>query len=94
MAPGRQPKSEESWGGLLFVKQVPNAARYQVTLSKEAWIDVIQDGKALTSSAHTGKRDCADVRKSVQFDLAPGPLTIQVSGAASNLIKLSILPAE
>ena len=94
LPPGRQPKSEDSWGGLLLISNVPKAGSYQVTASEHAWIDLIQNGKALASTAHTGKRDCAGVRKSVRFDLEPGPLTVQVSGAETNHIKLAILPAE
>ncbi len=94
LAPGREPKTGESSGGLLLVTNVPKAGTYQVTASSEAWIDVIQKGKALDATAHTGRRDCADVRKSVRFDLEPGPLTIQVSGVDSLQIKLAVLPAE
>ena len=39
------------------------AGSYQITASAEAWIDVIQDGKSLASTAHGGKRDCPDVRR-------------------------------
>ena len=92
--PARQPKIAENYGGVLTVANVPDAGPYQVTLSSEGWIDVIQDGKILESTAHSGKRGCADVRKSVRFVLKPGPLTVQISGAPATLIKLAILPAE
>jgi hypothetical protein len=94
LPPGKQPKTEDGWGGLLLISNVPTGGSYQVTASEHAWIDLIQNGKALASMAHTGKRDCAGVRKSVRFDLEPGPLTVQVSGAETNQIKLAILPAE
>ena len=92
--PGREPKTPESNGGILSISNNPKAGRYQVTLSGEAWLDIIQNGKELAAAAHSGRRDCADVRKSVQFDLESGPLTIQVSGAAPLAIKLAILPVE
>jgi len=93
LPPARQPKTADSYGGVISAN-LPKAGAYRVTLSAEAWIDVIQDGKAAVSSAHTGKRDCADIPKSVQFELQPGPVTIQVSGAAVTSIKLAVLPAE
>ena len=93
LPPGREPKSEDSKGGVVSISNVPKGS-YQITLSEHAWIDVIQNGKELAPTAHTGKLDCAGVRKSVRFGLEPGPLTIQVSGAASNQIKLAILPVE
>jgi len=92
--PERQPKSPDSFGGVISFANVPRAGLYQVTLSAEAWIDVIQDGQAVTSTAHSGKRGCADVRKSVRFELKPGALTIQLSGATEKTVKLVVLPAE
>ena len=94
IAPSRPPKIENSFGGLVVISNIPKAQAYQVTLSGEGWIDVIQDGKALASTGHTGRRDCPSVHKSVRFDLQPGKATIQVSGAPSKSVKLAILPAE
>ena len=79
---------------VLAPSRQPKIGSYQVTASAEAWIEIIQDGKSLASTAHSGKRDCPDVRKSVRFDLQTGAVTIQVSGVDSKLIKLAILPAE
>jgi len=93
MPPGRPPKIADSYGGVIFIANLPSAGTYQVTASAEAWIDAIQNGKAAASTGHTGRRDCPDVRKSVRFELQPGPLTLQVSGAAVPSIKLAVLPA-
>ncbi|MGO8954391.1 MAG: hypothetical protein ACLPWS_09770 [Rhodomicrobium sp.] len=94
LPPARQPKTADSYGGVIIFANLPKAGTYQITASAEAWIDVIQNGKAVASTAHTGKRDCVDIRKSVRFELEPGPVIIQVSGAAANSIKLAVLPAE
>jgi hypothetical protein len=94
LPPGREPKTPESLAGIFFISNVPQGGLYQVTVSGEAWIDVIQNGKALDSPAHTGKHDCAAVRKSVRFNLEPGPLTVQVSSTSATPIRLAILPAE
>jgi hypothetical protein len=94
LPPGRQPKIANSSGGLVVISHVPKAGSYQITASAEGWIDVIQGGKALASAAHSGRRDCPDVRKSVRFDLQSGAVTIQVSGVDSKLIKLAIQPVE
>jgi hypothetical protein len=79
---------------VVVISNVSKAGSYQVTASAEAWIDVIQDGKSLASTAHSGRPHCPDVRKSVRFDLQTGAVTIQVSGVDSKLIKLAILPAD
>ena len=94
LAPGGEPKPDNSFAGLLIMKDVPQAGIYQVTLSEDAWIDLIQDGKALALAAETGNPNCSDARKSMRFRLERGPLTVQVSGVSSNLIKLVILPVE
>jgi hypothetical protein len=93
LAPGGEPKPD-SFAGLLFIKDVPQAGTYQVTLSQDAWIDLIQDGKALALAAETGNPNCSDARKSMRFRLERGALTVQVSGASATLIKLVILPVE
>ena len=94
LPPGRPPKIANSSGGLVVISHVPKAGPYQITASAEGWIDVIQDGKALASTVHSGRRDCPDVRKSVRFDLQSGAVAIQVSGVDLKLIKIAILPVE
>jgi hypothetical protein len=69
--PARQAKSAESSGGIISISNVPKAGSYQVTTSANAWIDVIQNAKAVDSTAHTGQRDCAEIRKSVRFNQEP-----------------------
>jgi hypothetical protein len=94
LPPERKPKAADSLSGVISFANVPKAGLYQITVSAEAWIDVIQNGQAVKSTAHSGKRSCADVRKSVRFELKPGALTIQLSGAAEKAVKLAVLPAE
>lgn len=93
LAPGGDPKPD-TFAGVFLVKTVPKAGTYQVTASQDAWIDLIQDGKALDLSAETLNPNCSDAPKSMRFHLEPGPLTVQISGASSNRIKLAISPVE
>ncbi len=92
--PGGETQSESAFGGLFFVKSVPQAGTYQVTLSGDVWVDLIQDGKALPLVAETVNRNCSEARKSMRFRLEPGQLTVQVSGASTNVIKLAIVPVH
>ncbi|RYB05038.1 hypothetical protein [Lichenibacterium ramalinae] len=89
--PGRKPKGG-TFGAAFRTPPVAVAGTYQITLSDEAWIDVIQDGRELRSSASSGQRDCPNVRKSVRFVLAAGQATVQISGAAADSIKVDFLP--
>jgi hypothetical protein len=37
-------KSDQAYGAVIAVSNVPNTVRYQVTLSDDAWIDILQNG--------------------------------------------------
>ena len=67
---------------------------HQITLSAEAWVDVVQDGRFLRSVAFSGRSGCAAMRKSVRFELQQRPATIQISGASGQRINLIVTPAN
>ncbi len=93
-SPERQPTNSETFAGLLIIGSVENPGFYQLTLSDDAWIDVIQNDAFLKSLGSTGKRGCADLRKSVRFELGDGPAIVQFSGVETSKIKLAILPIK
>lgn len=96
LAPTGKPKNkpENSFAGLLTFAGVPKADFYQVSLSGPGWIDVIQNGQALKAVAHTGKSDCEGLRKSVRFELAPGPFTVQIADVPAVSIKVTVRKAD
>jgi hypothetical protein len=87
--PERKPKAAESFGGVIEIDGI-TPGLYQITLSDEVWIDVIQDDAFVKSAGHSGKRGCPEVRKSLRFQLGKGPLILQLSGAEKNEIKIAI----
>ena len=90
--PGKAPKALTTSG--FFSMPAPAAAgTYQISLSDGGWIDVIQDGRLVESGAHTSDHDCPAIRKSVRFDLAAAPVTLQISGSDATSIVITILPA-
>ncbi len=93
-APTSTPKPDdtESYGGVVNVESIP-AGHYQVTLGAAGWIDIVQNGAALEATGHTGSKDCDAVRKSVRFEIASGPFTIQVSGARKTSVRVTVRPA-
>ncbi len=93
VAPERAPKKAESFGGLVTILAPGHTGTYQVTLAEEAWIDVVQNGQRVASSAFTGKAGCEGARKSVRFEIASGPVVIQISGSDSNRIAIAAAPA-
>lgn len=92
--PGKAAKVNPAFAAVLPMPTVASAGTYQVTLSDEAWIDVVQNGREVRSTAFSGQPNCPGVRKSVRFPLQAGPATIQISGAATDSLKLDVLPAE
>ncbi|RWC75030.1 MULTISPECIES: hypothetical protein [unclassified Mesorhizobium] len=90
--PERAP-AEGTFGAVASVA-VPPDGSIQISLSGEAWIDVIQDGKAVKSSGYSGVKTCPSVRKSVRFKLAAGTATVQFSGAKKADLKVAVLAPE
>ena len=92
--PERKPRTEQWHGGMVRLPALPKPGIYQITLSEDAWIDVIQDDRYARSVGSTGRSDCPGVRKSVRLDLSEGPLVLQVSGVAADTIAVTIGPAQ
>ncbi len=91
--PGHKPH-DGTFGAVLKLPPIAVAGTYQVTLSDEAWIDMLQGGHEVRSSSFSGQPDCPGVRKSVRFPMQQGDATMQVSGSAANSIKMDFLPAQ
>lgn len=92
--PAKTAKANPSYGAVLVAPPIAVAGTYQVTLSEAAWVDLVQNGKTLRFAAFAGKGGCPGVRKSVRFNLVPGPLTIELSDSAKQTLNLDLLPAE
>jgi hypothetical protein len=92
MPPSRQPKSPDSYAGFVRYASLPQAATYRVALSEPAWIDVVQDGQELKSTAFSGALGCDGIRKSVKFDLSAAPFVIEISGTSAHEIAIAVTP--
>jgi hypothetical protein len=82
-----------SYGGLIGVT-VAQPGSYRVALSSGAWIDLVRDGKAVTSTAHGHGPACTGVLKMVDFPLTPGRYTLQIgaNGGARMTVLVARLP--
>jgi hypothetical protein len=90
--PGK--KKQDGFGGLVAFDAPEKPGVYQVTLSGESWIDLVQEGKALNSSDHSGAKNCPGLRKSVRFMIGAAPVVLQISNAVADTIKVGIRPVE
>ena len=88
--PERAPKSPASYGGFVDIAAPLAGGSYKVTLSSEGWIDLVQGGHLVKSTAFTGALGCEGVRKSVKFDVAAQPMTVELSGVASSTIRMAV----
>jgi hypothetical protein len=94
LRPERKARSERGFGGVVQLPGLDQRGIYQVTLSDDVWLDIVQDGRYARSVGSTGRSDCPGIRKSVRLDLSPAPLALQVSGVATDVVVIAIAPAE
>jgi hypothetical protein len=90
VVPPERRSDASSYGGMMEM-EVREARTYQVSLSAGAWIDVLKDGVAVSSTAHGHDAGCSDLRKMVSFALQPGRHVIQLSGNKDATIKVLVL---
>jgi hypothetical protein len=94
MPPERKSRVEPWFGGAIKFPALEKAGIYQITLSDEAWLDVVQDGRYARSVGSTGRGDCPGLRKSVRLELTATPFALQVSGVATDKIFVTIGPRD
>ena len=94
MPPERKPKTEQWHGGMVHFPALPKSGIYQITLSDEVWIDVVQNGRYARSVGSTGRSDCPGVRKSLRLDLDASAFALQLSGVAPDTIAIAISPVQ
>jgi len=84
---------DDGYGGIVTLEWIA-AGRYQITLSGDAWVDVVQNDKRLPMLASTSRDDCPGIRMSVQFEVQSVPLTLQFGGAMVRRLNVSVLRAR
>jgi len=94
MPPERKPRAETWHGGLVLLPAPQQAGVYQITLSDEAWVDLIQDSHYARSVGSSGRSDCPGLRKSVRFEVTATPITLQISGVSGEAISVAVGPAR
>jgi hypothetical protein len=90
----RKEAGSAQFGGAVTFESVGEPGIYQISLPVRSWIDVVQGGKTLKSTAHTSKTDCDGVRKSIRFAIGEGPVTVEVSGLPADAVKFAIRRAD
>lgn len=86
-----KPGDAAGYGGL-FTLEVARAGTYRIALSTAAWLDVVGRQGPLHSTAHSHGADCTGIRKQVDFVLAPGRYTLQISANGAPQITILAVP--
>lgn len=92
VTPSRPPKVADSYAGFINAPALSKPGTYRVTLSAPAWIDVIQNGRALQSTAFSSVRGCTGMAKSVKFELGAASFSIELTGSAAHEISFVVTP--
>lgn len=92
VAPERAPAAG-SFAALVKLGPVAKGV-YEITLSEEAWVDVVQNGATVKSIDFSGQKDCPGLRKSVKFALEAGPAQLEISNSAKSTLTLGVFEAK
>ncbi len=92
VAPSRAPKSPDTYAGFVDAPAVAKPGTYRVTLGAPAWIDVVQNGQAVKSTAFSGASGCAGLAKSVKFELSAAPFIVELSGTTAHALSFVVTP--
>ena len=87
--PGKA-EPDRTFGGMAAL-EIGRAGTYRVALGGPAWIDVVQDGTALASTAHGHGPQCSGIRKIVDFDLQPGRYIVQIAASATDTVSIMVV---
>lgn len=84
-----KPGGSVAFAGL-FTFTVETEGAYTVALSTPPWIDLLEDGKAISPTSFGHGPECTSIRKMVVFPLKAGTHTLQVSGNGAATMKLLV----
>lgn len=85
-----KPGGSVASGGL-FDLTISRKGVYRIAIGSAAWLDVLKGGEVMRSGAHGHGPDCTGIRKMVDFDLAPGRYTVQVSANPGSTLPILVL---
>jgi hypothetical protein len=90
VAQPEKPGGSVAHGGLFRVR-IATPGTYRFVLGSGAWIDLLKDGRPVTSSAHAPGPACTTARKTVEFPLQRGDYVLQVSANAAPTLAILIV---
>jgi hypothetical protein len=94
--PSGKPDGEtaQTYAGFVTLAEIPEAGLYQVSISAAGWIDVVQNDAVVATQAHTSMHGCPTLVKSLRFQLAKGPASVQFSSVPTRSLQFAIRRAN
>jgi len=90
MSPEKKAAAADSYGGLARLK-VDKSGTYRVSLDRGSWVDVVANGKLITSTDFQGRPGCGAPHKIVLYALPAGQdLVLQLSGGRDGRVRIAI----
>lgn len=90
--PQRTAKNANANGGWIVFPAPAQPGLYQVTMSTRGWIDAVQSGTTLPNEGFSSDATCKPMHKSIRFNFAASPVTIQVSDVTEAEVVLTVVP--
>ena len=84
-----KPGGSVSYSGV-FHFNIETTGNYAVALSSAAWIDVVEDGKAVEPLSFGHGPECTTIRKMVIYSLRAGQHVLQIAGNGAATTKLMV----
>lgn len=75
----------------IFAFSVDRPGTYRVALGSAGWVDVLEGGKAIESSAHGHGAECSGIVKLVDFPLKAGEHVLQIEGSKEAVVGLMVV---
>jgi hypothetical protein len=94
--PSGKPHGEagQTHAGFVTIAEISEPGLYQVSISAAGWIDVVQSGAIVATQAHTSMHGCPTLAKSLRFQLAKGPASVQFSSVPTTSLQFTIRRAN
>ncbi len=87
--PEKRALTDGAYAGLARM-HVPAAGLYRISIDKGFWIDVVAGHETLDSRDFAGRAGCGEPRKIVVYELPAGDLVLQLSGAISPHVRVTL----
>jgi len=84
-----KPGGSVSYSGV-FVFDVIEPGNYAVAMSTAAWIDVVEDGKALEPLSFGHGPQCTTIRKKVVYPMKAGRHILQIAGNGAETARVLV----